>query len=161
MNKQHILDEIKRTAAANGGVPLGTAKFLKETGIKNSDWLGTFWPRWGDALREAGFQPNKLQTAYSQDTLIEKLISLTRELGHFPVRAELAIKSRSDGDFPWSLTFEKHFGRLGQRAAKILDYCRNRAGYEDIIALCEPIAPLARHDSTKDEIKPEEVVGFV
>jgi len=38
MNKRHILDEIKRTAAANGGVPLGISRFSQETGLKDSDW---------------------------------------------------------------------------------------------------------------------------
>jgi hypothetical protein len=93
MNKQYILDEIKRTAVTNGGVPLGTSRFFQETGIKNSDWIGKFWARWGDALREAGFEPNQLQTAYNEDMLIGKLIGLTRELGHFPVLAELNMKS--------------------------------------------------------------------
>lgn len=142
-------------------MPLGTSRFFQETGIKSSDWLGKFWARWGDALREAGFEPNQLQTAYSEDMLIEKLISLTRELGHFPVRAELNMKSRSDDNFPWSLTFEKYFGPIRQRAAKILEYCRSRPGFEDIIALCEPIASVTREDSVKEEIKPEEVIGFV
>ncbi len=80
MNKRHILDEIKRTAAANGGVPLGMQKFFRETGIKRHDWLGKIWARWGDALREAGFEPNQMQAAYSGDVLIEKFISLIRDL---------------------------------------------------------------------------------
>jgi hypothetical protein len=53
MNKQHILDEISRTAKDNDGVPLGAARFEAETGIKVSDWRGRFWARWGDAVREA------------------------------------------------------------------------------------------------------------
>lgn len=40
MNKEHIISEIKRTAEENGGVPLGKDRFLKETGIKFSDWYG-------------------------------------------------------------------------------------------------------------------------
>jgi hypothetical protein len=70
MDKQHILSEIKRTAAANGGVPLGRERFFRETGIKYHEWIGKIWARWGDALREAGFEPNKLQTAYNDDILI-------------------------------------------------------------------------------------------
>jgi hypothetical protein len=37
-DKQHILDEIKRTAKENNGIPLGTQRFFKETGIKTTDW---------------------------------------------------------------------------------------------------------------------------
>jgi len=41
MNKQHILQEIKRTATANDGIPLGRLRFFRETGIKESDWKQT------------------------------------------------------------------------------------------------------------------------
>jgi Meiotically up-regulated gene 113 len=160
MNKQHILTEIKRTAATNGGVPLGVSKFSKETGIKDSDWSGKIWARWGDALREAGFEPNQLQTAYSEDMLIEKFIGLARELGRFPVASEVKMKARSDDGFPWHNTFAR-FGSKQQFATRILDYCKARAGYEDIIALCTPIATVAREKAAQDEIEPEEIIGFV
>jgi hypothetical protein len=37
MIKQHIIDEIVRTAEKNGGSPLGKKRFQLETGIKESD----------------------------------------------------------------------------------------------------------------------------
>ena len=92
ISKKHILDEIKRTAEANNGVPLGMSKFFKETGIKRSDWEGKYWPRWSDAVSAAGYTPNLPQEAYSDEFLIEKLIGHIRELGHFPLRAEQAIR---------------------------------------------------------------------
>lgn len=102
MDKQHILDEIRRTAKANGGDPLGTQRFLRETGIKKSDWHGKYWVRWGDALREAGLTPNLMAEAYDEGVLIAKLISLTRELGRFPVEGDLRMKCRNDPGFPKS-----------------------------------------------------------
>lgn len=136
--KQHILNEIRRTAEANGGVPLGRAKFFQETGIKHTDWLGKLWSRWGDALLEVGFQPNQFQMAHDDNLLIEKFIELIRELGRFPVSAEVKIKARSDGDFPSHTSFAR-FGSKHEFALKISEFCQERTGYADVVALCEPI----------------------
>ncbi len=38
MKKEHILNEVRRTA--KNGVPLGDSRLEKETGIKKSDWYG-------------------------------------------------------------------------------------------------------------------------
>src|SRR5881409_602836 len=98
MNKQHILDEIRRTA--RGGKALGRQKFFTETGIKVSDWSGKYWVRWSDAVREAGLTPNQKTKAYDDELLITKLVALTRELGRFPVYGDLRMKARTDSDFP-------------------------------------------------------------
>ena len=71
--KQNIIDAIRQTAKKNGGKPLGTARFEKETGIKVYEWK-KYWPRFGDAQKEAGFMPNQLQGAYSDEFIIEKII---------------------------------------------------------------------------------------
>jgi hypothetical protein len=153
MNKEHILSEIKRTAEANGGVPLGRERFFRETGIKDSAWHGTIWVRWSDALREAGFEPNKLQTAYNDDILIEKFIGLARELGHFPVYAEIRMKAHNEDGFPAHNTFAR-LGSKEQIAAKILDYCKAHAGYEDMIALCSPIAEHQQSQEPESDASP-------
>jgi hypothetical protein len=140
MNREHILSEIKRTAEANGGVPLGRERFVQETGINAHEWIGKIWARWGDAVREAGFEPNKLTTAYNDDILIEKFIELVRELGHFPVYTEIRMKARTEVGFPAHNTFAR-LGSKEQFVAKILAYCKSRAGYDDVITLCPPIPP--------------------
>jgi hypothetical protein len=157
MDKHHILEEIKRTATANNGEPLGVARFLQETGIKETDWHGKFWARWGDALREAGFQPNQFNKAYPEDGLIEKFIYLIRELGRFPVSGELKMKARTDEGFPSHSVF-KRLGSKQQLAKKILSYCETHAGYEDITALCAPI--VSEDISPSDDVS-EVTIGFV
>ena len=118
VNKQHILDEIKRTAKDNGGVPLGKDRFFQETGIKGSDWFGKFWSRWGDAVIEAGFSPNKLQAAYPEDELILKFIGLIRELRRVPVTGELRLKRLNDPSFPNDKVFFSRFGAKNQIVGK-------------------------------------------
>jgi Meiotically Up-regulated Gene 113 (MUG113) protein len=159
MNKENILREIKRTAEANGGVPLGRLRFFRESGIKESDWKGKFWARWNDAVSEAGLEPNQKTGAYEEGVLIERFISLMRELGRFPVVAEIRMKVRTDASFPNDKTFGR-FGSKPQFAAKILDYCQSRSGYQDVSALCAAIAKYsdARGENVDDN---QTVIGFV
>ena len=158
MDKQHILEEIKRTTEANMGEPLGATRFSKETGIREGDWYGKFWARWGDALREAGFEANQFNKAYPQDHLIEKFISLIRELGRFPVRGELKLKARSDATFPSHNAFAR-LGSKQQVAKKILSYCTGHVGFDDIANLCAPIA--SKGISRNDNLSDGGTIGFV
>lgn len=131
MDKNYILREIKRTAEANGGEPLGRARFFAETGIREIDWRGKYWARWGDALLEAGFLPNKRTPRMDESLLAEKLIGLTRELGRFPTQAEMRLKRRADRTFP----SDGVIARLGTKQdiiAYVLDYCRKSQNSEDI-----------------------------
>jgi hypothetical protein len=82
--KRKSLQAIRLTTQANGGVPLGIAKFQDQTGITKTDW-GKYWARFGDAQREAGFEANTLNTAFDDDYLFEKYIAFARELGRVPV----------------------------------------------------------------------------
>ena len=122
MKKTHILSEIRRTAAENGGSPLGTARFEQETGIARRDWYGKHWARWGDALREAGFEPNTLQGAYSDEFVLDRFIDLTEELGRVPVSGDLRIRAKSDPGFPSHNVFER-VGRKRERIAKAIARC--------------------------------------
>lgn len=105
MTKAHSIAEIRRTATENGGKPLGVERFLSETGIKESDWRGRFWVRWGDAVAEAGLGPTQWNARVEDADLLGPLATLTKELGHFPVRDELKLTRRSDPNFPSHNTF--------------------------------------------------------
>ena len=93
MTKNHIILEIQRAARENGGKPLGRLKFLRMTGIKETDWSGKYWARWSDALKDAGFGPNQLQQPYDDSVLFDRFVGLVRELGRVPVVTEMRMKS--------------------------------------------------------------------
>jgi hypothetical protein len=78
INKSPILAEIKRTAVQNGGRPLGVRRFASETSIKQYDWYGKYWVKWSEAVAEAGFFPNRMQGAYSEDYMLEQLACLAK-----------------------------------------------------------------------------------
>lgn len=136
--KSQIVELIIRTAKENGGVQLGSGRFRSETGVREVDWQGKYWARWGDALKEAGFTPNAFQQAYSSDFLMEKLASLAREIGRFPARTEIQLKTRSDKTFPNAKTYQR-LGTKTQLAERLARFCRSRSAYETVAELCLPV----------------------
>lgn len=158
MDKDFILAEIRRTAAENDGAPLGMGRFERETGIKPADWHGKYWARWGDALREAGLAPNALNAAREESELLEHLASLVRELGRFPVVAEIRLKARNSPGFPWHNTFAR-FGPKSSLAARLRDHCVAR-GDEETAAICADAVSRTGRAGRDDSRSPEKVVAL-
>jgi len=134
INKEHILNEIRRTAQANGGAALGCRRFKDETGIGYYDWYGRYWTRWTDAVREAGLEPNRMNEAYDKGFLVEKLVQLTRALGRVPVPGDLLIATRNDPTFPSKNVFER-LGPKAQRASQVIAFCEANPGNDDVVTL--------------------------
>lgn len=154
------MEEIRRTAKANGGLPLGHKRFEQESGIGYHDWWGKHWGRWGDALIEAGFAPNTLQDAFSDEMLLEKLVAFIRELGRFPGNGDLRLKKRSDSTFPNEKVFDTHFGSRLKLRQVVVEYCLAHPGFDDVPLFCGPIS--SNDESPKMEKLPESaIVGFV
>ena len=159
MDKQHIVDEIKRTAEENGGQPLGKMRFANETGIKEADWAGVHWVRWSDAVLEAGYESNTMQVAYDDDLLLEKLVDFIRELKRYPVRNELRIRARNNPDFPSDSTLHR-LGKRSDIALKTIGYCRDRGGLDDVIEICQPIVAKAKSVDDDDTTTAPETYGY-
>lgn len=140
MTRQHILDEIRRTAAANHGKPLGWRSFERQTGIRYADWFGRHWKSWGDAVSEAGFTPNTLTGRISDDELLARYAALARELGRIPVIGDVRLKRRSEPTFPNDKVFAR-FGRKAQFNARLLEFCAGHSEFADVTSLFATARP--------------------
>lgn len=137
MDREHILSEIKRTAAENGGVPLGMDLFREATGIRRGEWEGIYWAKWTDAQVEAGFERNQFGTsALDEEWMLQKVAEYTRELGHFPVRNEMRLHKKSDPKFPNVTTLGSHFGKKAELLSKVLDFCSTNEEWQDVAEIC-------------------------
>lgn len=159
-DKANILDAIRRCANANSGVAVGRQRFAAMTGIYESQWLGRYWTRWSDAVREAGFEPNSLQEKTPDDALLDKLVEFIREVGHFPTQPEVRLRRRTDPSFPSHNVFRR-FGRKAGVAAKLVEYCAGDPALEDVVAICEPVAAVAPNGREVAEGDSSLVVGSV
>ena len=158
MTKNHIILEIQRAARENGGKPLGRLKFLRMTGIKETDWSGKYWARWSDALKDAGFGPNQLQQPYDDSVLFDRFVGLVRELGRVPVVTEMRMKSRVDKSFPNSTVFER-FGSKQQLLSRTLQYAQEHEAHSDVVPLLS--AAIGSDAAHGKDITQNIVTGFV
>lgn len=165
MQKKHILEEIRRTAAANDGQPLGMARFLVETGIMRSDWLGKYWARWSDAIEEAELSPNKFGSdAIPASSLLEKLADLALRLGHLPVKGEVMLARRADRSMPSHSVYPRRLGDKTRQITLLQAFCAQRADYAQVAAMCEEYLgrPASRQPQTGSSgLKSPEPMGSV
>lgn len=151
MTKEFILSEIQRTAEANQGQPLGKGTFFKETGLKESDWYGKYWTKWGDAVKEAGFEPNVLTPAFSAEFLLNKLKDLVSEIQQFPTKGDIRLKAFNDKTFPSHNTFER-FGNKAKMAKTLYEFCI-KEGFNEVAEICSPL--LKNEEIIDSEIEDE------
>jgi hypothetical protein len=159
MDKAHIISEIRRTAKANGGVALGRLRFEAETGIGYHDWFGKCWARWSDAVREAGFEPNRMSEAYDDGFLLEKMVLLTRSLGRVPTEGDLRLVTRSDSTFPSQAVFRR-LGLKSQRVSRVIAYCESNPGNDDVARLWRQVVS-TQSPQSEEAASTAPVVGYV
>ncbi len=164
-SKEHILREIRRLAADNGGASLGKERFEALTGITETTWRGRYWARWGDAVREAGLEPNIWQTrVHDDDSVLRMVALLVREYGHFPTTAELRLRRRDGSDdAPTDTVLKRRFGNKAQQAAKLLAFVDANPEFSDVAAICAAVAGSGRNTSqdTPTEASDRPVTGVV
>lgn len=158
MDKQQILAEIVRTAKSNGGTPLGWRRFSTETGINHADWFGKHWPRWSDAVLEAGCTPNQMREAYDDNDLLEAVARLILEIGRYPAIGDFRMRTRRSPGFPADTTFRR-LGTSIEIAAKVAKKYRDKAEFEEAVRICDKFAAveIRKEDGELGEESPSSV----
>lgn len=131
--------------------------FAKETSIAEHQWRGRYWARWGDALTEAGFNPNDWTSKRDPDEVLNGVIAGIRHFGRLPTSDELAIYRQSNPDVPPDNTIKRHFGRRDELIAALIKRATEDPGYADIALLL----PNVTSAPTAPRIASKTVEGFV
>ncbi len=158
VKKAYILQEIKRTAEANGGKPLGSKRFESETGIRTSDWQ-KYRAHWNDVIRDAGFSPNELNRAYDDRELLNTYADLALRLGHLPSSSEIRFEARNVRGFPSHNTFRR-LGTKSEFVKRLLEHCGGQSKYRDVVRMCEDYVP-RKQEASEESAHQEEEIGFV
>ena len=130
-------------------------------GITQAEWRGVYWARWGDAVRDAGYEPGTWQgKKLDDDALVRVLADATRELGHFPTTAELRLAGRGNPDMPNDKVFRSRIGSKAEQVGKVLAFARSHADYTDVATICDSLVPSSPR-VMKPAAEPSVVTGVV
>ena len=145
-----IISEIQRIAKASEGNPPGQKFFRRETGITETKWRGVYWARWGDALIEAGFEPNQWQGKLDTGELIRRMAELIRQRGSLPTYSEMNLLRRSDASVPSAKTLLMHFSSRAGLVEALRTFCAEYDGFSDVLTLLPNLTttPAAREDGS-------------
>ena len=108
--RERVIAEIERIVTETGKVP-GVRTFESATGIMRREWIGKVWARWGDAIKEAGFEPNALTERLDSTTVLKSFADCCMALKRLPASNDLRLFARQNPGFPSDTTIEKHFPR--------------------------------------------------
>lgn len=143
-SREHILNEIRRLAAEQGGMPLGKVRFEVASGIRESEWMGRYWARWNDAVLDAGFEPNTWQgKTLDDEALIGVLADVVRGMGRFPTTPDLRLWRKSHPQVPNDKVFSARFGTKADQLARVLVFAKQHPEYADVAAICASAAPIS------------------
>lgn len=140
-----ILSEIRRIAASREGQPPGQILFARETGIGEHQWRGKLWARWGDALVEAGFQPNDWTRRLDSDAVLAGVIDACRHFGRLPTSHETELFRKSAPSTAGAQAIRRHFGSRSNLVAALAQRAQDDPKLSDIAAMLpkvdEPPSP--------------------
>lgn len=145
--KDKIISEIQRLALELGEAP-GNRTFMNETGIKESEWKGIFWARWGDALVSAGLRPNDIQQRHEDEFLLRKYCEATLHFKRPPTKPEMRMYSKQVDGFPSYTTMQRRFGSMANIRQRARTWAGENEAFSGILQLTQPAEVTTRPDTT-------------
>jgi hypothetical protein len=76
------------------------------------------------------------------------------------VIAELKLRAQQDPEFPSHNTFAR-FGGKAKLAGRLIEFCQEHEGYEDVAAICAPISLDSEPETTSNATERLEAFGSV
>lgn len=132
-----------------GGKPVGVKRFTDSTGIGQWEWMGRYWARWSEAVREAGYEPGEWSTqVQSDDELLRILADLTREFGRVPTIAELRMRRLSDPSQPAADAFRRRCGDKAVIHDRLLAFADAEPDLADVAKMLAGTAPRSQSRTT-------------
>lgn len=145
--KATILAEIRRIAQEHGQPP-GARSFANQSGIPQSSWYGVLWPKWSDALVEAGFEPNSRQGRFESREVLRAVAEASLKRGSVLTAPEMKILRLSDPSFPNPKTVAAHFRNRAGLLEALRSFCVEEKSFSALISVL-PEAPEAQPDASK------------
>jgi len=133
--REEILNEIRRLAKANGGLPPGFRLFEQQTGIRQGAWRGVYWARWGDAVAEAGFKPNVAVPKHDEEFVLGKIAEVCRHFGRIPTAMEFRIHGRSHSDIPNHKAIYRRFQSTANMLRRLAEWASAEKSRADVAAM--------------------------
>lgn len=154
--REIIIGEIQRLARENGEAP-GQKLFVAKTGIAQHQWRGRFWSKWGDALLEAGFQPNDWQGRLDSEEVLRGVVVAVRHYGRMPTKSETQLLRQSNSLVPTDNTIQRHFGRRDDLITALARLAAEKAEFADIA----PMLPAVRPSAQAPRVASKAAEGYV
>ncbi len=129
-----IVAEIRRLHSELGVSP-GLARFSAETGLPQTRFIGVYWARWSDALKEAGLPTNELQGKFDSEELLHGLAKFIQKTNRYPSNRDLRLAKRQGEAVANEKVYSDHFGGADGIKNALRDFCNANEGFEDVLAL--------------------------
>ena len=111
------------------------------------------WARWGDAVREAGYEPNVKQEKFEEEFFLAKIAEACRHYGKFPTAMELRMFQKTDDKFPNTKSIIRHFGSLKNIPDHLAGWVKANGNYPDLVPILGAHYKIGRSDELERRVK--------